>query len=181
MVRFILLTATRLSEASDMRRAELSADGTEWTIPAVRYKTGNDHVVPLSNVARALLKDVPIVGRKGWVFTTDGDRPIAGFTFHKAKLDKLVLTELRKGDPQAKPLPRWTTHDLRRTARSLMSRAGVDADSAERCLGHVIGGVRGTYDRHAYLEEKRRAFEALATLVDRILNPQSNVLNLRRP
>ena len=37
-----------------------------------------------------------------------------------------------------------------------MSRAGVSADIAERCLGHVISGVRGTYDRHAYFDEKSR-------------------------
>jgi len=65
---------------------------------------------------------------------------------------------------------------LRRTGRSLMSRAGVDADHAERCLGHVIGGVRGTYDRHAYHAEKKQAFEALAAQIDRIINPQPNVI-----
>jgi hypothetical protein len=57
-----------------------------------------------------------------------------------------------------------------------MSRAGVASDHAERCLGHVIGGVRGVYDRHEYLEEKRRAFEALASLVERIVEPQDNVV-----
>jgi hypothetical protein len=35
-----------------------------------------------------------------------------------------------------------------------MSRAKVPADHAERCLGHVVGGVRGVYDRHEYLNEK---------------------------
>ena len=60
-------------------------------------------------------------------------------------------------------------HDLRRTARSLMSRAGVDTDHAERCLGHVISGVRGVYDRHEYLAEKSQAFEALAALIDNII------------
>ena len=73
----------------------------------------------------------------------------------------------------------WTLHDLRRTARSLMSRAGVSADVAERCLGHVISGVRGTYDRHAYFDEKKRAFEGLAALVERIINPPvANVIPL---
>ena len=33
------------------------------------------------------------------------------------------------------------------------------------CLGHVITGVRGTYDRHAYAAEKREAFEKLAKQV----------------
>ena len=39
----------------------------------------------------------------------------------------------------------------------------------------VIGGVRGVYDRYAYLEEKRAAFEKLAGLVDLIINPRPNV------
>ena len=60
-----------------------------------------------------------------------------------------------------------------------MSRAGVPTDHAERCLGHVIGGVRGVYDRHEYLEEKRQGFEALASLVERIVNPQANVVAIR--
>ena len=50
-----------------------------------------------------------------------------------------------------------------------MSRSGVSADIAEGCLGHVILGVRGVYDRHEYLDEKRRAFEALAQLVEGIV------------
>ncbi len=60
-----------------------------------------------------------------------------------------------------------------------MSRAGVNADVAERCLGHVIGGVRGIYDRHEYFEEKKRAFELLAGQIERIVNPQANVVPMR--
>lgn len=56
----------------------------------------------------------------------------------------------------------WRLHDLRRTARSLMSRAEVNADVAERCLGHVIPGVRGVYDKHHYIPQMRAAFEDLA-------------------
>ena len=88
-----------------------------------------------------------------------------------------MLAELRKENPDAE-LPRWTLHDLRRTARSLMSRAGVPSDHAERCLGHVLPGIRGTYDRHEYLNEKRYAFEALAALIERIVNPADNVVAL---
>jgi hypothetical protein len=59
-----------------------------------------------------------------------------------------------------------------------MSRAGVNADHAERCLGHVIGGVRGVYDRHEYHAEKRAAYEALAALIERIIHPVDNVAEL---
>jgi integrase len=70
-------------------------------------------------------------------------------------------------------------HDLRRTARTLLSRANVDADTGERCLGHVIGGVRGTYDRHQYLVQMRHAYESLATLTQHIVHPTDNVSLLR--
>ena len=57
-----------------------------------------------------------------------------------------------------------------------MSRAGVADSVAERCLGNVIGGVRGTYDRHKYYNEKKLAFEKLATLIENIVDPKENVL-----
>ena len=60
-----------------------------------------------------------------------------------------------------------------------MSRAGVPSDHAELCLGHVLTGVRGTYDRHEYYAEKKRAYEALAAQIDRIVNPQPNVIPIR--
>src|SRR5262249_22035809 len=98
------------------------------------------------------------------------------FGHAKRTFDAFLLEELRKADPTAKPLPRWTNHDLRRSARSLMSRAGVPPRHAEMALGHVIPGVEGVYDRHGYHDEKAAAFEALAAQIERILNPQSNVI-----
>ena len=59
-----------------------------------------------------------------------------------------------------------------------MSRAGISSDHAERCLGHVIGGVRGTYDRHEYHREKQQAYVALSAQIERIVSPPegSNVI-----
>jgi integrase len=136
-----------------MRWSEIN--GADWTLPAGRNKTKLDLVRPLSKSALACLQR----GDGEFVFG-----PVGSLSTYKRAFDKAV------------PLPRWTLHDLRRTARSLMSRAGVASDHAERCLGHVIGGVRGVYDRHEYYEEKRRAFEALAAQIDRIVNPQENVV-----
>ncbi|HEX5957182.1 MAG TPA: tyrosine-type recombinase/integrase [Hyphomicrobiaceae bacterium] len=176
LVRFLLLTAVRLHEASEMTRAEVSADGSEWTVPAARHKSKSDFLVPLSKAAHEALAAVPKIGRRGVVFTTDGQTPFSGFSKAKAAFDKEVLAELRKVDPKAEAPARWTNHDLRRTARSLMSRAGVPPRHAEVALGHTIQGVEGTYDRYTYVAEKREAFEALATRIERILNPQSNVI-----
>jgi integrase len=164
LVRFVLLTVTRRNEAARMPDTELA--GNDWAIPGARYKTKLDHVIPLSQAARDLLAKVPRIKGVTYVFTT-GDQPISGFSKFKEAFDEEC------------GVTGWTLHDLRRTGRSLMSRAGVDADHAERCLGHVITGVRGTYDRHAYHAEKKQAFEALAAQIGRILNPQDNVVPMR--
>jgi integrase len=164
MVQFLLLTAARRSEAARMTRDEL--DGADWTLPEARNKVKVDLVRPLSPAAQDVLAKLPRIGKAGYIFTTDGRRAIGGYSGFKRKLDK------------AAKVTGWTLHDLRRTARSLMSRAGIPSDHAERCLGHVIGGVRGVYDRHEFHAEKKRAYEALAAQIDRIINPQNNVVPL---
>ncbi len=82
-------------------------------------------------------------------------------------------------DAKAQLAP-WRIHDLRRTARSLMARAGVRPDVAERVMGHAIQGVEGIYDRHSYRDEKADALRRLAGLIETILNPPAeNVTQIR--
>ena len=167
-----------------MRWCEL--EGATWTIPAVRYKTKIDFEVPLSRAALDVLDKVKKLSDDGLVFTTSGKTRMGGFSKFKARFDQRMLDEMRhaaaqRGDDPAKiVLNRWTVHDLRRTARSLMTQAGVLTDHAERALGHIIGGIRGVYDRHGYFEEKQRAFEALAAQIERVLKPRPNVVSMRR-
>lgn len=171
-VRALLLTAQRRDEVAGMRWEEVEDE--TWIIPAERYKTNTANAVPLTDAARAQFGKTQ---KQGFVFsTTGGKRPFSGFSKSKRALDEKTA-ELRKEDDR-KPMPHWVTHDLRRTARSLMSRAGVPSDIAERVLGHAIPGVRGIYDRHSYEAEKRDALERLSALVERILNPAPNVVAL---
>ncbi len=159
LMQFILLTGVRRTEGAWMDRRERS--GTDWLLPAARVKAKRDFLVPLSEAAAGLLDSLPVIGDRttGPVFTPNGKRPIWDFDRGKKAFDKKC------------GFSDWVIHDLRRTARSLMSRAGVDADHAERAIGHVIGGIRGIYDRYEFYDEKKHAFEALAGQIDRILNP----------
>jgi integrase len=161
MIKFILLTGARRNEARYGRWSEIV--DSDWTIPGERYKTGIDHLIPLSKLALSVLGE----RSSDWLFSLNGN-PVVIFR-RKAAIEKASGTS------------GWTLHDCRRTARSLLSRAGVNADVAERCLGHVIPGVRGVYDRHEYHREKAHAFEALAALVERIVQPPAdNVRQLAR-
>jgi hypothetical protein len=135
-------------------------------------------VVPLSVLARSVIDSVPIVDGEGdYVFSFNGDTPINGWGRYKRRLDKAMLAKLKEADPAATLKP-WQQKDLRRTARTLMPRAGVDNDIAERCLAHVKPGVEGVYDRYSYLPQKKDAFAKLAAFVERIVNPADNVVAL---
>jgi hypothetical protein len=157
LLKFLLLTAARRNEAAYMEWHELKSD--MWVLPPPRNKVNEELERPLSNLAVSLLGELPRIQDNTFVFSL-GTRPFNSHSRFKRRLD----AKLRFSHP-------WQIHDLRRTARSLLSRCGIPNDIAELCLGHTLKGVRGVYDRHRYLEEKRHAFEALATLIKRIVHP----------
>ena len=163
-LKFLLLTAARRTEATDLRWDEIQ-DGI-WTLPASRNKTKVELARPLSKAALAIVEAQERLG--DYVFTFNGRRPVA---HDKAKRD--IQSHAKIAD--------WRLHDLRRTARTLLSRAGINADTAERCLGHRIPGVRGIYDRHEYQAEMAHAFEALSAEIERIIHPPAgDVVPLRQ-
>jgi integrase len=166
LVKFLLLTAARRREAAGTTWDEV-ADGL-WTLPAARNKTNKELTRPLSAAALAVLEARPRIAGCPYIFSPAGRRPLTAFSDRKKEFDI------------AAGVTGWRIHDLRRTSRSLLSRAGVSPDHAERCLGHSVGGVRGIYDRHRYLEEMRQAYEALAGLIERLLDPRPNVVAMRR-
>ncbi len=181
LLKTLLLTAQRRDEVASMVWKEIGADGI-WTIPAERYKTKRSHHVPLSNAALTVIEAQPQTDGCDYVFPSRTRTPFSGFGKSKTRLDKAILLSMQKRaqkGTEVEPLPNWTIHDLRRTAKTLMARAGVRPDISERVLGHVIAGVEGTYDQYSYADEKRDALEKLAVMIERILNPPpSNVEKL---
>lgn len=169
LVRFILLTSARRSEAAEMPWSEIR--DSVWTLPPERNKTKEALPRPLTPQALSVL------GPR----LNGGVSRECEFVFDSSRGSGAVaaFSKMLPAFHAASGTADWTLHDLRRTARSLMSRAGVSSDHAERCLGHVIGGVRAVYDRYEYLDDKRKAFEALAGLIERIVDPAANVVALR--
>lgn len=182
LTKTLLLTAQRLRKVQHMRRSAITDDGVWDATDEDDAANKQASVVPLSEMAREIIDSVPIIDTdkpEDFVFSVNGRKPLGGFSKPKEMLDEKMRAVLAEQD---RPLKPWRQHDLRRTARTLLSRAGVDRDIAERCLGHLIPGVEGTYNRHHYREEKSIAFEKLAALVQRIVNPPegSNVVSMRR-
>jgi integrase len=169
LVRFALLTSARRSEIAKIKRAEIDGDGI-WTLPAARSKTKTEVVRPLSKAALAVLDGLPQIDGCPYPFTSNDVTPFNNFSDAKRELDA------------ASGVTGWRLHDLRRTARSLLSRCkDVSVDHAERVLGHALPGIRATYDRHTYADEIRYAVEKLAAQIETIVNPpEGAVIPMRR-
>jgi integrase len=168
LLRFLLLTGARKAEATGLRWDEIN--GNEWLLPAARHKNKKvDLLRPLSAAALAIVNAQPRIDDSPFVFTTTGTVPI--------DLDGNAARKFIKRIGVAD----WRIHDLRRTARTLLSRAKIDSDIAEKCLGHLPSGLRQTYDQHRYQHEMAHAFAELAALIERIVDPPGGVVTpLRR-
>jgi integrase len=166
LVKLLLLTGQRREKVAAMRWVDIAVDGV-WSIPSEDREKGNARELALPQMAVDIIRSLPRVSGNDYVFAGRTAGYFNGFSKAKAALDERA------------EIAGWVLHDLRRTARSLMSRAGVRPDIAERVLGHVIAGVEGVYDRHQYFDEKRDALARLGALLDRILEPPAeNVVEL---
>jgi integrase len=165
LIRMLLLTGQRLDKILTMRRQDIDADGV-WTLPTAAREKGNVGKVKLPEAARTILAGLPRFADNPYVFAGRGQQHIsASGTFKRLFDGKLP-----------KKMPEWRLHDLRRTARSLMSRAKVSSKDAERVMGHSLPGVEGTYDRYAYFDEKSDALQRLAAVIDSIINPRADTV-----
>ena len=153
-----------------MQWPEIDLDKAQWTIPAERSKSKRAHIVPLSKPAVQIIKSLPRYVGGPYVFTsTEGKRPVSGFSKMKVQLDK------------AAKVKDWRLHDLRRTGRSEMARLKVDDVVAERVLNHVPRGLAKVYNQYQYLDEKREALNLWARELRKITRPsKGEVVKLRK-
>jgi integrase len=158
-IRFLLLSGCRRGEAAAMPWTELDITKGLWTLPAGRNKAKFELARPLSKTAMAQL--IP-----------NGEKYVFGFS-------NAGMTRGHKALLEASGTRDWIIHDLRRTARTLLARAGIQSEIAERCLGHKQSRIEETYNKHSYEPEMARAYESLAQLIEQIVNPRPNILSLR--
>ena len=160
LAKLLALTLQRRSEVAEMQWLEIDLDKAQWTLPAERSKSKRAHIVPLSKPAVQIIKSLPRYLGGPYVFTTtEGMRPVSGFSKMKVRLD------------QAAYVKDWRLHDLRRTGRSEMARLKVDDVVAERVLNHVPRGLAKVYNQYQYLDEKREALNLWARELEKITKP----------
>jgi integrase len=156
--RMIILTGQRRSEVANARWSEIDLADAEWTIPANRSKNAKAHIVHLSQPALGILSGLHRTEGSDLVFTTTGSTPISGFSKAKARIDEVSGVSA------------WTIHDLRRTFATLATgELEIQPAVVDKILNHSSGAVTGVaavYQRHAYLEQRRKAMDAWGRYVE---------------
>jgi integrase len=161
-VRVALLCGQRREKIVQMKWTDLNLETGEWRIPKAEREKGTPPSLILSDMALAIIKAQPRLVSNPYVFAGMGSSHMGGMSKRKDAFD----AKLNGVAP-------YTIHDLRRSSRSLMARAGVLPHIGERVLGHAVNGVEGIYDRHGYSAEMANALRQLAGLIDNILRGDS--------
>lgn len=187
LYRLIILIPMRREEIAAMPLSELdlgrdnASVNATWTLRAERTKRENALRVPLSGLARSIIKNAIADSARPedseLVFTMTGDTPVSGFTKAKRRLDAAILSARKKaaetaGD-NAVPMPHWTIHDLRTTFSTLAcDELGVDMAVADRILNHVATAstskIKRIYNRSELFEPRKDALAKWADLIERL-------------
>jgi len=187
-----LLTAQRPGEIMSMKWEDVDMVEGVWIIRDT--KAGNDHHVPLSKQVTAILEchqqyqevqaerrakryKIPVESYP-WVFQSEYNRSRGAENGH-ARSTKQARKKLHSDTG----VVGWSAHDLRRSARTVMSRLKIKPHIRELVLNHSQGGIVNGYDQYDYLLEKRKALQKLADEIDRIIGkemPEGKVVEIRR-
>ena len=176
---FVTLCALRLSplvflRPGEVRRAEwseINLENAEWRIPASKMKMRSEHIIPLSDQAVAIFRELhPLTGIRKYVFPSLRDpRSCMSENTVNAALRRLGYTGTE-----------MTAHGFRAMASTRLNELGWQTDVIERQLAHVERNqVRAAYNRAQHLDERRKMMQSWADHLDG-LRSDSTVVPIRR-
>jgi integrase len=156
-LQLLNLTFVRTGELRGAFWSEFDLDAAEWRIPAERMKMRQEHIVPLSEQAVAILREQhQESGRHQFVFPSRKSGPVC------MSENTMLYALYRMGYHS-----RATGHGFRATASTILNEMGFHPDWIERQLAHGERNlVRAAYNRAQYLTERRRMMQHWADYLD---------------
>ncbi len=158
-LRLAPLVFVRPGELRKAEWKEIDFGKSEWNIPAERMKMKEPHLVPLSQQAVEILKELqPLTGRGTYLFPSprSNKRPMS---------DNAVLSALRR---MGIGKDEMSGHGFRAMARTVLDEVlHVRPDYIEHQLAHAVRDPNGrAYNRTAHLPERRKMMQDWADYLD---------------
>lgn len=169
-MRFAALVFVRPGELRHAEWTEFDFEKAEWRIPAGKMKMKEQHIVPLSTQAIAVLREIQaLTGRGRYVFPSErgGGRPMSENTINGA-LRRLGYAKHE-----------MTGHGFRSMASTLLHELGLPHAVIERQLAHgERNKVSAAYNFAEHLPERRKMMQQWADYLDK-LKAGAEVIPLR--
>jgi integrase len=150
----------RSGEITEARLSEFDFDAKEWRIPPERIKNKRWHILPITPLAEALLKEtIALNASELFLFPNR-------INLEKPQ-SKTALSHSIARFIEATGFESFTARDLRRTAKTRMGEIGIDKTVRDRVQNHALTDVSAKhYDRWDYMPEKREALLKWAVCLD---------------
>lgn len=158
----------------ELRQAEwpeFNLDTAEWRIPAFKMKMRQEHLVPLSRQALALLAELhTLTGCRRYLFPNlrTPSQPLSNVA---------LLQALRRMGYDKETM---VAHSFRSMASTVLNEQGWHHDAIERQLAHSErNAIRAAYNRAEHLPERRRMMQAWSDYLDG-LKQGGTIIPIRR-
>lgn len=158
-VKLLLMLCVRKSELIKALKSEFNLDGAVWTLVKNRTKTKTAIDIPLPAQAVEAITEL-------FTRSAGSDNLLPARSSQHKKLPHISEATLNKALEKITNINHFTIHDLRRTAKTKLQEVGVDEFISERCLNHSISGVAGTYGRHDFFEDRKKALQLWANYLE---------------
>jgi integrase len=179
-LRLALMTGARANEIAGIARAELERIGdparSAWILPGARTKNRQDHLIPLSPLARSVVLDLLEMIEPGepYLLPTRSRRRRGPMRSNSITQGMANFAGRLKGADDATRTWRADTptpHDLRRTLGTRLAELQIPKEIRDRCLNHIPADVGSRhYNLYDFEREKRAAFNRWAMLVEAIIS-----------
>ncbi len=181
----ILSTCCRIGEICKAKWIDLNLNAKTWKIPIGNSKNGKSHIIYLSDFAIIQFKTLlALKASDEWIFPNTkntnhvcvksitkqvGDRQLTDDKKPMSKRSKSSIT-LNLADGK------WTPHDLRRTASTMMGNLGVRSDVIEKCLNHIEPNkMKRTYQHQTLDAEQKEAWNILGIKLEKLTTPSNKL------
>ena len=159
-LRLAALVFVRPGNLRHAEWTEIDFKKAEWRIPAGKMKIAEQHIVPLSTQAVAILREIqPLTGGGRYVFPSErGQSAVMSENTINAALRRLGYTK-----------DEMTGHGFRSMASTLLHELGLPHAVIERQLAHgERNKVSAAYNFAEHLPERRKMMQQWADYLDKL-------------
>lgn len=164
----IVLAGQRVCELYHAKLDEFDLDENIFTIPIerIKIKKRGEHLVPISELAIPLIKELALTRNRAGHLWPHRDKP------NECAHVSTIRMSLQRWCT-ANKVKRFAPRDMRRTCKTLMGKAGITKDKRDLLQQHSKSDTSSIhYDRYDYMKEKQQAMDVWTNYLKKILQLQ---------